>query len=175
MRSGIASKEGLRNVARGNPKPCLPRSCTLRLKGRILWRRLIQRIFSAPTPPLRCRRPYTGVSRSPRRMAKRAASPCRSESEAVCAPRSVVAPACGHVAGEPGAAAGEGDSPPLPAPLRSRNSSPSGTFHPSRGARSISQLDFKDGNKTLGRPYNGIHQTFQPSGSVPTDVTRWLL
>ena len=36
-----------------------------------------------PTPPLRCRRPYIGASPSPRRMAKRAASPCRSESEAV--------------------------------------------------------------------------------------------
>ena len=78
----MASREALGSVARGNPKPCLPRPCTLRLKGRVPWRRLIRRIFPAPTRLLRCRRPYAGVSRSPRRTAKRAASPCRSENEA---------------------------------------------------------------------------------------------
>ena len=81
-RGGMASREALGSVARGNSKPCLPRPCTLWLKGRIPWRRLIRRIFPAPTRLLRCKRPYAGVSRSPRRTAKRAASPCRSENEA---------------------------------------------------------------------------------------------
>lgn len=58
---------------------------------------------------------------------------------------------------------GEGDSRPLPAPLQPRNSSPWGTFHPSPGARPVSQPAFNDGNKTLGRTYNNIHQTFHPS------------
>lgn len=108
-RGGMASREALGSVARGNSKPCLPRPCTLRLKGRIPWRRLIRRIFPAPTRLLRCKRPYAGVSRSPRRTAKRAASPCRSENEAA-APRGVAGRAHGH---EPGAAAaGGGRQPP---------------------------------------------------------------
>ena len=108
-RGGMASREAVRSVARGNPKSCLPRPCTLWLKGRIPWRRLIRRIFPAPTRLLRCRRPYAGVSPWPRRTAKRAASPCRSENEAEGA-RGRGLRAHGH---EPGAAAaGEGDSRP---------------------------------------------------------------
>lgn len=77
------------------------------------------------------------------------------------APSGVAARAHGH---QPGAAAaGEGDSRPLPAPLQPGRSSPWGAFHPSPGARSISQPAFKDGNKTLGRTHNNIHQTFHPS------------
>lgn len=49
------------------------------------------------------------------------------------------------------------------AALQPRNSSPWGAFHPSSEARSISQPAFNDGNKTLGRTYNNIHQTFHPS------------
>lgn len=52
------------------------------------------------------------------------------------APRGVADRAHGQ---EPGAAAaGEGDSRPLPAPLQPRNSSPWGAFHPSPGARALS-------------------------------------
>lgn len=77
------------------------------------------------------------------------------------APRGVAAWAHGH---QPGAAAaGEGDSRPLPAPLQPRKISPWGAFHPSPGAHSISQPTCNDGNETLGRTHSNIHQTFYPS------------
>lgn len=79
--------ELLRGVAEDTLTPWLTRPAatalrTQRAKGKFLWR---WSTFPALAPPLPCRRPYTGASRWRRRMAKRAASQCRRDSEAVCA------------------------------------------------------------------------------------------
>lgn len=73
--------ELLRGVAEDNlthwlTRPAAPALRTPRAKGKFPWR---WSTFLAPAP---CRRPCTGASRWRRRTAKRAASPCRRDSEA---------------------------------------------------------------------------------------------
>lgn len=171
----MASREALGSVARGNPKPCLPRPCTLRLKGRVPWRRLIRRIFPAPTRLLRCRRPYAGVSRSPRRTAKRAASPCRSENEAAGA----------QERGRPGpwtrtwgCCCGGGRQPPSACTPAAQKQFTLGRLSPqpwSPGAQSPNLLLTMVTKLWGGHTIISTRPSTPASGSLLTDVIRWLL
>lgn len=64
----------------------LPRPSIVSLMGKVPRKRLMEMTFSATTLLLQCRRLCTGANQSPRKMAKRAASRCRRDSEAVPTP-----------------------------------------------------------------------------------------
>ena len=135
-------------------------------------------IFLAPSPITRCRRPYTGASRSRRRMAKRAASRCRRDCEAVCTQE------CGSLDKR---ARGRGAwrcscydvraqgwreaQPPTACTAVAQKRSPWGRTLPLRpGAYSISQLAFKDGAKTFGgrgQPNSDILKPSKPAVWCP--------
>lgn len=157
---GLLRERLLRGVG-GAGEGWLPHTlAALRLCIRTLWR--TWRNFLCPrTPLLRCKRPYMGASPSPRRTAKRAASPCRRECEAACAQEcdSVGEWARGWRAWSCWRGM-KGRCSPACTPVLQKQR----TFHPTPGAHSTSQLAFKDGDETFGGPDSNIHQ---PSISGP--------